>query len=234
MSEHGHRGGVADEHEVGARFVGEAASRRVVRGHHHDRLSPRLHLRELGDREPPGCGRGGCGLLRADAHCLSFEDDVVDEASRADANGAGENGGIEVGDLDVVDLEAVRRTEQRERGIAVARRERARERESCVPLLGGQERIARRERESVGVSNGRQDAELDLESEVADHRPDHLCLLRVLLPEVGPSGTNDREQLEDDRRHAAEVAGTKASLEDRAELGDVDPGLEAGRVHLVG
>ena len=120
-----------------ARLVGEAAARRVVRGHHHDRLSPRLHLRELGDREPSGRGRGGCGLLRADAHVVSpSSDDVVDEAGRADADGAGENGGIEVGDLDVVDFEAVRRTEERERGIAVARRERARERESCVPLLG--------------------------------------------------------------------------------------------------
>ncbi len=72
-----------------------------------------------------------------------------------------------------------------------------------------------------------------LEREVADHAPDHLDLLRVLLSEVRDVGPHDGEELQHDRRDAAEVAGAKASFEDRAELGDVDPGLEAGRVHLL-
>ena len=68
VSEDGHRGRVADEHEVHAGFVGEAPSGRVVRRDHHDRLVSRLHLGELGDRELSRRRSGGRGLLRADAH----------------------------------------------------------------------------------------------------------------------------------------------------------------------
>ncbi len=50
-------------------------------------------------------------------------------------------------------------------------------------------------------------------------RPDHLDLLCVLLPEVHARRPDDREQLEHDGRHAAEVARARAPLEDRAELG---------------
>ena len=42
------------------------------------------------------------------------------------------------------------------------------------------------------------------------------------------------EELEHDSRDAPEMTLAKAALEDRAELGHVDPGLESGRVHLVG
>jgi hypothetical protein len=104
----------------------------------------------------------------------------------------------------------------------------------ATALDGRQEGVARRQREAVRIANGRQHAELDLEREVADQRADHLGLLRILLPEVRAAGAHDREELEHDRRHAAEVTGPEPPFEDRAELGDVDPGLEAGRVHLIG
>ena len=48
------------------------------------------------------------------------------------------------------------------------------------------------------------------------------------------SGRTMLKSLRHDGRDAAEVAGAKASFEDRTELRHVDPGLEAGRVHLVG
>ena len=187
VAEHGHRGRVADEHEVGARLVGEAAAGRVVRGHHHDRLAPRLHLRELGDRELPGRGR-----VRARVCCgrvlmrFSFEDDVVDQAGGADADGAGEDGRIEVGDLDVVDVEAVRRCEERARGLA-DRASRAREGARALRSRSSAERRALRD-ESASPSASRtvgSDAQLDLEREVADQSPEHLDLLGVLLAEVG-------------------------------------------------
>ncbi len=71
VAEDGHRGRVADEHEVGARLVGEPSAGCVVRRHHDDRLAPRLHLCELGDGELAGSGGGRGGLLRSDAHGAS-------------------------------------------------------------------------------------------------------------------------------------------------------------------
>ena len=68
VAEDGHRGGVADEHEIGARLVRESPAGRVVRGDHDDRLPARLHLGELRDRELPGRRRRGSGLLGANAH----------------------------------------------------------------------------------------------------------------------------------------------------------------------
>ena len=189
-----------------AGLVGEAPAGRVVRRDHDDRLPPRLHLGELGEGELPGRGRGGRGLLGRMLIPFSFEDDVVDETGGADADGAGEDGRVEVRDLDVVDLETVRRCELGERALAVARRQRSRERERAPALVRREERVARREGEAVRVADGRNDAELDLEREVADQRPDHLDLLRVLLAEVRARRADDREELEHDRRDAAEVA----------------------------
>ena len=94
--------------------------------------------------------------------------------------------------------------------------------------------VARREREAVGVADGRHDRELDLEVEVGDHPSRHLDLLGVLPPEERDVRPDDREQLQADRGHAAEVAGPVLALEDRAELRHLDPGLVAGRVELAG
>ncbi len=68
VAEDGHRRRVADEDEVGAGLVREAAGRRVVRRDHDDRLAARLHAGQLGDGELAGGGRAGCGGARACAH----------------------------------------------------------------------------------------------------------------------------------------------------------------------
>ena len=62
---------------------------------------------------------------------LLLEDDVVDQAGRADADRAGENGWVEGGDLDVVDVEAVQRSAG---GGEVAGRQGAGERECLLAL----------------------------------------------------------------------------------------------------
>ena len=69
--------------------------------------------------------------------------------------------------------------------------------------------------------------------QVGDHPPQHVDLLRVLLPVEGEVGSDDREELEADGRDAAEMAGSVLAFEDRSELEHVDPGLVAGRVHLA-
>ncbi len=98
VSEDGHRGRVADEHDVGAGLVGQAARRRVVRGHHHDRLAPCLQLDELGDRQLArrGSTRGGCS--RPGAHAFSSSGTLsirrVDPTRTAAARTGGWKGAI--------------------------------------------------------------------------------------------------------------------------------------------
>ena len=86
--------------------------------------------------------------------------------------------------------------------------------------------------EPVRVADRRHDDELELEVEVGDHPPEHVDLLRVLLAVEREVRADDVEQLEADRRDAAEVAGAVLAFQRRAELGHVDPRLVAGRVHL--
>ena len=233
VAEHGHRGRVADEHEVRAGLVCESASGRVVGGDHHDRLPPRLHLGELRERQLSGRRGCRCRLLGANAHDVSFQWNIVDEARGADPDRTGQDRRVEVGDLDVVDREAVRLREHAACGFGVAGGERSGEREGTLALVGAEEGVAGGEREAVRVADGREDAEIDVQREVPDQLPDHLHLLGVLLPEVDAPRAHDREQLEDDGCDAAEVPWPELALEDRAELRDLDPGLEALGVHLL-
>src|SRR5204862_300479 len=55
-------------------------------------------------------------------------------------------------------------------------------------------------------------------------------LLRVLLAEIRPVGADDVEQLQADRRDAAEVAGAELPFERVAEALWLDPRLEPRRV----
>ena len=77
-------------------------------------------------------------------------------------------------------------------------------------LLGREIRVAGRERKPVLLADGRKDADLEIEIEVAHHPPDDGDLLRVLLAEVGAARPDDVEELEAHGGDAAEVAGTGA------------------------
>ena len=137
---------------------------------------------------------------------------------------------MEGSDLDVVDVQAV---EQLERALGVARRERPRQQERALALVRREQLVPGGEGEAVVVADRRERAQLEIEREVGDHTPQDLDLLRVLLAEVGEIWADDREELQAHRRDPAEMPRPEGSLQNRAELGHVDPRLEAGGVHLL-
>ena len=74
VAEHHHRGRVADEDQLDARLVRDPGCGCVVGGDHHDLVVTLLHLEQLGQRQLPGCGRGGRGGARAGAHDAPFRE----------------------------------------------------------------------------------------------------------------------------------------------------------------
>ena len=60
---------------------------------------------------------------------------------------------------------------------------RAESRSARSPFLGGQTHVARRQRQAIGVSNRRHDADFQVEIEIAHQLLDHGHLLGVLLSE---------------------------------------------------
>ena len=88
--------------------------------------------------------------------------------------------------------------------------------------------------ETVVLAYGRHPDDLDAEVEVADHASDDRELLEVLLPEHRQVGVGDAEQLGDDGRDPAEVAGSHRPLEAFGQPARHDVRLEARRVHRRG
>ena len=84
------------------------------------------------------------------------------------------------------------------------------------------------------VTHGGDDADLEVEVQVADELLDDRGLLGVLLAEVGAIRPDDVEELQADRGHAAEMPRPELAFQLAAELSDVDPGSVAVRVHLLG
>ena len=80
-------------------------------------------------------------------------------------------------------------------------------------LLGREVDVARRQREAVGLADGRAGDDLGRDRQVERHPADDHDLLGVLLAEVGVLGADEVEQDRDDRRHPVEVAGPGRSLE---------------------
>src|SRR5207245_1301910 len=62
-----------------------------------------------------------------------------------------------------------------------------------LTLRRGESRVARAEREAVGIPHGRQDPELHFQVQVLDQTAEDQRLLRVLLAEVGAPGSDDVE-----------------------------------------
>ena len=98
--------------------------------------------------------------------------------------------------------------------------------------LGGQVDVARRERQAVGLADGRAGDDLGRDREVAGHPADDHHLLGVLLAEVRVLGADEVEQDRDDGRDAIEVAGSGRALERLGDRADRHDRVEARRVDL--
>ena len=98
-------------------------------------------------------------------------------------------------------------------------------------FLGREVDVPRRQREAVGLADGRVGDDLGRDREVARHLPDDEELLRVLLAEVRPLRADEVEQDRDDRGDALEMAGPRGALERLADGADADGAcrIPAGR-----
>ncbi len=112
--------------------------------------------------------------------------------------------------------------------------QRARERDRVQPLFGREVGVARRQRQAVRLAHDRTADHLGGEIEIARHAADDGELLEVLLAEEGQLRARQGEELGDHRAHAAEMAGAARAAERLGERARLDPGLEAGRIELLG
>src|SRR5262249_39638120 len=87
-------------------------------------------------------------------------------------------------------------------------------------------------RETVGVAHRRMAGDLDIEVEIARHAPDDLELLVILRAENSGVRPDHVEELGDDRRYAAKVAGTKLAGEERRKALNLDRRLVAFGIDL--
>src|SRR6266511_68692 len=167
-----------------------------------------------------------------------FQNDVVDEACRADARGGRQHRHVsEVEHFHVFGYEPVESAacrSDRIRPIDVCRTagfEGAWERQCLPPLLLREIGVSGRQRQAVRVSNGGQDTQVEFDVKVADHPAQDGSLLRVLLTEVRHLRAHDVEELQAHRGDPAEVPGARSAF--RSGLFDVDPGCVPLRVHLL-
>ena len=97
---------------------------------------------------------------------------------------------VEVEELDVLGLEAVERAACRSHGVSpcgmrrTAGFERPRQCQRLVALVVREVGVARRQRQAVRVADGRHDAQVEIDVQVADHPAEDGSLLGVLLAEV--------------------------------------------------
>lgn len=94
--------------------------------------------------------------------------------------------------------------------------------------------VTRAHREAVGLSHNWADSNFHRDIQIAHHAANNESLLGVLLAEESDVRLHDIEELEDDRAHAAKVAGAAEAAEMLGERRFFDPGGEIGRVHIGG
>ena len=207
VAEHHHRRRVADEHELDARLVRQPRGRRVVGGDH--RRSGRRGASSRassGSAQLPGRGRRRAGVRgrvligSPSSRTLSIRRVEPTRAATASVGPSRSATATYSGSIPAS-------ARMRARATGVAGRERARDRERARRARRRKAGVARGEREAVGVAHGRDDADLELEVQVADELLHDRDLLRVLAAEVRDVGPDDREQLQAHGRDAAEVAG---------------------------
>ena len=91
-----------------------------------------------------------------------------------------------------------------------------------LSFVGIQIAIAAAHRQSVRLANRRAGVNLDGQVQVFDHPADQELLLVVLLTEAGQIGPDDLEELENDGRHAPEMARPAGPFENVAKIGNFD------------
>ncbi len=104
---------------------------------------------------------------------------------------------------------------------------------AILPLVGGEIGVSRRKREAVRLPDDLADLDSNREIQVARHPPDHGDLLQVLPSEKRGVGLDLEEELRDDGRHAAKVAGSRGALPSFRDAGDLDGSREPRRVELA-
>src|SRR5438093_11930585 len=186
----------------------------------------------------------------------SRKEHVVDEPPTSDADRRGDRRarespidrphGLGVDDAHVLDPNAGRRELaadlRRElfrvmlasRGRVPPFEEDARDRGGEPAFLRREVRVARGHREAVGLADRVADHESDRKVEVPDHPSHDRDLLEVFAAEDGDVGSDLVKELGDDRRHPAEVTGSRAPLAVFRHTAHVDGGREPGRVELAG
>ena len=113
--------------------------------------------------------------------------------------------------------------------------QRARQRQRALALAVAQAHVAARQRQPVGLADGRADLDPHGDVEVAHEPADDRDLLGVLLAEVRDVGPGDVEELRHDGRDAVEVRlPARRALQRRGDAGDADARREAGRVDRLG
>ena len=96
-----------------------------------------------------------------------------------------------------------------------------------------QVRVPAGHRQPVEFPHGGADDDFDEEVQVPHHLFDDGDLLGVFLSKVGFLRLDGVEEFGNDGGHAAEMTGAHGSLEEFGQRFHFDPGLKAGRVHLL-
>src|SRR5688500_1753168 len=99
-----------------------------------------------------------------------------------------------------------------------------------MPLLDPEQRIGRREGESVVVANRRADDEVQVHEQVAHHAAHDHHLLRVSLPQVQPRRADEVDELQHHGRQTVEMARPRCALELPRQALDGDAGRVVRRV----
>ena len=99
----------------------------------------------------------------------------------------------------------------------------------CGAVRLVEQRVARRERQSVLSADDGAFDDLHRQFQLGRHRLDHGDLLEILLPEVGACRAHDVEQAADDLRHTVEVSGARRTLHHLVDLPEIEnPGVFLG------
>lgn len=93
--------------------------------------------------------------------------------------------------------------------------------------------VPRRQREATRIANGLDRDDLDREVELGHQPADHEQLLKILLAEVGTSGSRHREQLRHNGRDTVEVARTHGTLQPLGDAPDAHRDEDRTGVQLL-